>query len=89
MRDQRESVEHLCGRCGDGVAAISPNGEVWPCVFRRWLPIGNVRDVGLAEVVASSSARETLAGLDRAFHRRGSASGPWGPCHDFRVNHGC
>jgi hypothetical protein len=25
-------VGELCGHCGDGVAAVSPEGDVWPCV---------------------------------------------------------
>jgi hypothetical protein len=32
VRDERASVEQLCGRCGDAVAAVSPDGTVWPCV---------------------------------------------------------
>jgi MoaA/NifB/PqqE/SkfB family radical SAM enzyme len=35
VRDQQVSTEQLCGHCGDGVTAISPDGVVWPCVFSR------------------------------------------------------
>ncbi|MGH3766431.1 MAG: SPASM domain-containing protein [Pseudonocardiaceae bacterium] len=41
----------LCGNCANDVAAISPMGEVWPCVFSRWMPSGNVLDCSLAEVL--------------------------------------
>jgi MoaA/NifB/PqqE/SkfB family radical SAM enzyme len=51
VRDQKASVEQLCGNCGNGVAAISPNGVVWPCVFSRWLPVGNVFEQELAEIL--------------------------------------
>ncbi|MGH3758578.1 hypothetical protein [Actinophytocola sp.] len=26
---------------------MSPEGAVWPCVFSRWLPVGNVREQSL------------------------------------------
>nr|WP_208636059.1 radical SAM/SPASM domain-containing protein [Amycolatopsis thailandensis] len=70
VRGGRASVEQLCGRCGDGVAAISPDGDVWPCVFSRWLPIGNVLDTGLAEILTGPDARQVTANLERAFGRR-------------------
>lgn len=34
----RPDVSQLCGRCGRGKAAISTDGNVWPCVLSRWLP---------------------------------------------------
>ncbi|MGH3569402.1 MAG: radical SAM/SPASM domain-containing protein [Pseudonocardia sp.] len=46
VRDQQASTAQLCGRCSDGVAAVSPDGAVWPCVFSRWLPVGNVLEEG-------------------------------------------
>jgi hypothetical protein len=66
-RDQQPTSTQLCGRCGDGVAAISPDGDVWPCVFSRWLSIGNVLDAELAEILSSSQAAEVRAGLEQAF----------------------
>lgn len=68
VRDQQPSTAQLCGRCGDGVAAISPNGHVWPCVFSRWLTIGNVLDVELAQILSSPQADEVRASLEQAFH---------------------
>jgi MoaA/NifB/PqqE/SkfB family radical SAM enzyme len=62
VRDQQPSAAQLCGQCGDGVAAISPDGSVWPCVFSRWMPIGDVRRQPLAEIIAGlPAARTTLA----------------------------
>jgi len=72
VRDQQPSTAQLCGRCGDGVAAVSPNGDVWPCVFSRWLPIGNVLDVELAQILSSPQADEVRASLDQAFHGHAS-----------------
>lgn len=71
-RDQQASTEQLCGHCGDGTAAISPDGVVWPCVFSRWLPIGNVREAKLAEILASPEADKVLTELARAFESRKS-----------------
>lgn len=48
--DSRGSAAQLCGNCGNGVAAIGPDGSVRPCVFSRWTAIGNVRTASLAEI---------------------------------------
>lgn len=62
VRDQQPGAAQLCGQCGDGVAAISPDGSVWPCVFSRWLPIGDVRRHPLREICSGlPAARATLA----------------------------
>lgn len=36
-------LAELCGACGQGVAAVSADGAVWPCVFARSCPVGDVR----------------------------------------------
>jgi MoaA/NifB/PqqE/SkfB family radical SAM enzyme len=55
------SPEQLCGGCGDGVAAIGPDGSVRPCLFAGWLNVGNVRDMDLAAIVTGMpAAREHL-----------------------------
>lgn len=61
-------VEQLCGRCGDGVVAIRPDGRVQLCVFSgdQLGSIGNVHDQPLAQLlagVARAQARAVLAGL--------------------------
>jgi radical SAM protein with 4Fe4S-binding SPASM domain len=63
VRTQDPDVSQLCGACAQGKVAISPNGDVWPCVFARWMPLGNVLDSALAEIVASpqmEAAQRTL-----------------------------
>ncbi|MGH3802662.1 MAG: SPASM domain-containing protein, partial [Pseudonocardiaceae bacterium] len=70
VRDQQASVEQLCGNCGNGVAAISPNGVVWPCVFSRWLPIGNVFERELAEILTGPDAERICSQLAQAFAER-------------------
>lgn len=64
VRDQRPDTSQLCGRCVSGVIAVSPDGSVWPCVFSRWLPVGNVLEAALADILGSPEAqrvREELA----------------------------
>jgi MoaA/NifB/PqqE/SkfB family radical SAM enzyme len=56
-------VSELCGRCGKGVAAISPDGEVWPCVFSRSMPVGNVLTSSLAEIMASKAMADAVASI--------------------------
>lgn len=52
---QSEDIKKLCGRCGDGKFAVAPDGSVWPCVFSRWMTIGNVHEKSLAEILRSPS----------------------------------
>ncbi|MGH3928409.1 MAG: radical SAM protein [Pseudonocardiaceae bacterium] len=70
VRDREVSVEQLCGHCGDGAAAVSSDGVVWPCVFARWLPVGNVLEQNLAEILDSREAHRVRAELARAFVAR-------------------
>ncbi|RAS63259.1 hypothetical protein C8D87_107408 [Lentzea atacamensis] len=53
--------EQLCGRCGHGAVAISPTGEVWPCVFARWISLGNILHTDLPEIL-SAVASHVIAG---------------------------
>ncbi|RFU41928.1 radical SAM/SPASM domain-containing protein [Actinomadura logoneensis] len=48
----------LCGRCGDGRAAIGPDGEVWLCTMARTISAGNVRARDLADVLSGQAWRE-------------------------------
>jgi hypothetical protein len=52
------------------VAAISPDGAVWPCVFSRWLPVGNVLDDTLAAILAGTEAERVRCELAEAFAGR-------------------
>lgn len=57
VRDQQPSMDQLCGHCASDVLAISPDGAVWPCVFSRWLPVGNVQTASLADILADEPVR--------------------------------
>jgi MoaA/NifB/PqqE/SkfB family radical SAM enzyme len=43
-------ASELCGKCGDGVAAILPDGTVTPCPLARWLSAGRIPARPLAEL---------------------------------------
>ena len=81
IRDQQASAEQLCGRWCDGVAAISPGGAVWPCVFSRWLPAGSVLDDELAAVLTSSEADRIRGELAIAFAARTDRPAAARPCY--------
>ncbi|SFS92734.1 radical SAM protein [Saccharopolyspora flava] len=70
VRTGRTGLDQLCGHCGDDKIAISPTGEVWPCVFSRWMPVGNVRDRALAAILAGPQMAEADATLRTHFATR-------------------
>jgi sulfatase maturation enzyme AslB (radical SAM superfamily) len=49
-------VDELCGACAAGKLAISATGAVWPCVFSRWLPVGDIRGDSLAAINRAADA---------------------------------
>ncbi|MFI0422984.1 radical SAM protein [Spongiactinospora sp. 9N601] len=63
-------VNELCGRCGDGRAAVSWDGEVRLCVMSRFLPsAGNIRDIDLRDILAGPAWHDLLTQVPRP--RRG------------------
>ncbi|MGI8308126.1 radical SAM/SPASM domain-containing protein [Saccharopolyspora hattusasensis] len=70
VRTGQAGLDQLCGHCGDGKIAVSPTGEVWPCVFSRWMPMGNVRDRALTEILDGPQMAETGAALRVHFDAR-------------------
>ena len=55
IRDRAADVSQLCGACAQGRVAVACDGEVWPCVLARWMPMGNVRVASLADIVNDST----------------------------------
>ncbi len=49
-RGGESAIDELCGRCAGGVLAVSPDGQVWPCVFCRWLSVGSIREMSLRDI---------------------------------------
>lgn len=70
VRDRSASVAELCGNCGEGVLAISPDGIVWPCVFTRWMPVGNVLAEPLVRIVTGKAFAVARGELREAFAAR-------------------
>ena len=54
-------VNELCGRCGNGAAAIGPNGDVSPCIMSTWMTAGNVRISPLSAILAGAEMAEFAA----------------------------
>ncbi|MFE2726713.1 SPASM domain-containing protein [Kitasatospora sp. NPDC059327] len=53
----------LCGNCARGRLAVLPDGSVAPCVIGRFLPTGNVKDGGLAPILADPGWAKMAAGI--------------------------
>lgn len=79
VRTGRAGLDQLCGHCGDGKIAISPSGEVWPCVFSRWMPVGNVRERALVEILSGPRTAEVGATLRTHFATRPRSAWPTRP----------
>ncbi|WP_246018657.1 SPASM domain-containing protein [Saccharothrix australiensis] len=67
FRATAPDTSQLCGQCGDGKVAVAPDGSVWPCVFSRWLPVGNVRVDPLVEILNGPAMPATTAALAEQF----------------------
>jgi MoaA/NifB/PqqE/SkfB family radical SAM enzyme len=67
VRTMLPDLSQLCGNCGLGKVAVAPDGSVWPCVFSRWLPVGNVRYDSLADILTGPPMAETSAKLAEQF----------------------
>lgn len=61
--DSTPAPGELCGRCGQDVAAVSADGDVTPCIFSRWLKVGNVRQTPLTEILGSPEMAAALAAV--------------------------
>jgi len=67
VREQAPGTDQLCGHCADGNLAVGPDGSVWPCVFARWLPVGNLHESPLRDVLASPAMAAVTTQLKEAF----------------------
>ena len=67
VREQQPSMEQLCGHCASDVLAVAPDGTVWPCVFSRWLPVGNVLASSLVGILAGAPLAEVRRQLTKHF----------------------
>lgn len=60
------AARELCGHCGKGMAAITPDGDVLPCVMSRWLRAGNVRRHRLAGILAGPQWQAAVSAIPAA-----------------------
>ncbi|MFF4529194.1 radical SAM/SPASM domain-containing protein [Streptomyces sp. NPDC001407] len=60
-------IKKLCGKCGRGKIAIGPDGDVWPCVFARWMTIGNVHEGSVEDIYYGEANRQVRAELEKVF----------------------
>jgi len=47
----------LCGECWNGKLCVDADGEAHPCVFSRFVSVGNVLDDGISAIVAGEKLR--------------------------------
>lgn len=71
-RDKGPSPQQLCGNCADGVLAISSTGEVWPCVFSRWIPLGNVLNETISDIINGKTVKQKRNELKQFFQEQQS-----------------
>jgi MoaA/NifB/PqqE/SkfB family radical SAM enzyme len=64
--DEAPDVSKLCGDCGNGKAAIGPDGTVSPCVFSGFMDTGNVRSAPLADILSGGAMAEANATIRQA-----------------------
>ncbi|MFI0717791.1 SPASM domain-containing protein [Streptomyces sp. NPDC021224] len=64
----------LCRDCGNGRAAVGPDGTVSPCVFSTFMDVGDVRTARLADILGGAAMAEAGADIRTAV-RAGR------PCH--------
>ncbi|MCK9921233.1 radical SAM/SPASM domain-containing protein [Frankia sp. AgPm24] len=72
--------DELCGRCGDGRAAILPDGTLAPCVMGRALAGGNVRITPLSDLLAGPQWAAALGSVPRAHHGNGCSPSDGNDC---------
>jgi len=65
LPDGAPDCSALCGRCATGRVAITSDGTVYPCVFSRWMPAGNVLESSLDDILRA----EALTGVVRSLRR--------------------
>jgi organic radical activating enzyme len=70
--------DELCGKCWDGRLCITPKGEIFPCVFSRFCPVGTI-DFGLAAALQGerlSNFRSTVKSKARSSSSCNPQCGP-------------
>lgn len=82
-RPGQPKLKELCGRCGSGKVCVSSSGEIYPCVFARFAPLGHVREGGLAAAFAGAPLRRFREALIES--HGGGPAGQRAPLDRLRV----
>lgn len=70
IREKGLGTEQLCGSCATGRAAVMPDGKVYPCVFARWLPVGDTQNESLSSILQGEKIKRVRNKLNEAFVSR-------------------
>jgi radical SAM protein with 4Fe4S-binding SPASM domain len=81
-------IAELCGACAEGSVAVAASGHVYPCVFARWLPVGNVADESFATIIRGKRLELVRRKLASAFAHRESSCNP-SSCSPTNCNPNC
>ena len=60
---EKELLNELCGRCGQGQLCISHDGRAYPCIFSWSMPVGHARD-GLETIVCGEQLGSTRTRIE-------------------------
>jgi MoaA/NifB/PqqE/SkfB family radical SAM enzyme len=55
--------DELCGECWNGKLCVDAGGDAHPCVFSRFVSVGNVLDDGIGAIVAGEKLRAFRRGM--------------------------
>jgi MoaA/NifB/PqqE/SkfB family radical SAM enzyme len=74
LGDEGERYEELCGQCWKGKLCVTSSGDVFPCVFSRATPLGDVKSglLGILQTAMLTDFRQKV----HAMHERGLMCGP-------------
>ncbi|WP_307795090.1 radical SAM/SPASM domain-containing protein [Actinacidiphila acididurans] len=78
--DHAPDMSKLCGDCGNGKAAIGPDGTVSPCVFSGFMDVGNVRAAPLADILGGVAMAEANATVRSAIRAARACMPDTAPC---------
>ncbi len=65
-----DPVAVLCGACANSKCAVTASGEVYPCVFARSFPVGNVLNQSMGEILHDTALVDTRAMFAKVFEER-------------------
>lgn len=64
-RGANPDLSQACGNCGNGRAAVLPDGSVTPCPLTRWMTAGSMHRQPLAEIVYGDRMAGIMAVIPR------------------------